>query len=271
MRVIPNDLLAGMIKKHELWLEKKKGGEQLKLKNVVIYDTEIESCNLKDSEFVDCLFNKVHMKLVKFSSSNLIGCTFRDSHIELCDFKDAQLCRSTFNKTKVISFFRNVDMFRSYIVDSDFSNVDFNHGFLQAIVVENSIFNSCCFANVDISQSKFEKTDLSKSNFYKANMENANMVSSKIDECNFEKACLSYAILPERVVQVGPIGSRRDYTIYWIDKDLVLCGCWNEHKGGTLKEFEERVHETYKAKYDPFRLQYEAAIAMFKLLRDVEE
>ena len=271
MRVIPNELLVDMIKKHELWLEKKEEGEQLKLNNVAIYDTKIESCNLKDSEFVDCLFNKVKIKNVNFSSSNLRGCKFRDSDIELSFFKDAQLCCSDFNKTKVNGFFANVDMFRSYISDSDFSDIDFNHGILQSMTVENSIFKSCVFRDADIQQSKFEKTDLSKSDFYKANMENVNLATSKIDGCDFEKACLSWTVLPERVVQVGPIGSRRDYTIYWIDKDIVLCGCWNNHKGGTLKEFEERVHETYKAQYDPYRLQYEAAILMFKALRDIEE
>ena len=96
------------------------------------------------------------------------------------------------------------------------------------------------------------------------------------DEGGGERADLSGANLrgadlSEKIIQVGPIGSRKDYTIYWIDRDVMQCGCWNDYEGGSLEEFKQRVDETYPAenkKTLQYRNEYLAAIAMFERLRD---
>jgi len=49
---------------------------------------------------------------------------------------------------------------------------------------------------------------------------------------NLRWADLRGANLIEKIIQVGPIGSRKDYTIYWIDRDVVQCGCWNNLSDG---------------------------------------
>ena len=77
--------------------------------------------------------------------------------------------------------------------------------------------------------------------------------------------------MSQKIVQVGPIGSRSDYTVYRVEEDIVQCGCWREYMGGALADFVARINEAYPednkdgAKY---RREYLAAIAMFQALRE---
>ena len=84
-------------------------------------------------------------------------------------------------------------------------------------------------------------------------------------------ADLRNADLPAIILQVGPIGSRKDYIVYDASNDSIRCGCWNDYKGGTLAEFEARVEEVYPSeKKDTltFRNQYLAVIGYFKTVRE---
>ena len=73
---------------------------------------------------------------------------------------------------------------------------------------------------------------------------------------------------------VGPIGSRNDYTVYNVTKDMVTCGCWNavdnDGKKNTLDLFKKRVEEEYgndknnKEYYE----QYMSVIEYFKRERE---
>lgn len=118
--------------------------------------------------------------------------------------------------------------------------------------------------------------NLSGANLYGVNLEEANLCESDLrwaNLCyaNLYRANLSGAKLSEKVIQVGPIGSRREYTIFWVDRNLVKCGCWNDYDGGSLDEFKQRVDKTYPAENKDtlqFRNEYLAAIAMFERLRD---
>ena len=113
--------------------------------------------------------------------------------------------------------------------------------------------------------------DLRGANMCKANLFKANLYEADLRGAELRGADLRDVYMNEKIIQVGPIGSRRDYTIFWVDQDLVQCGCWNAYKGGSLEEFKQRVNETYPAENeDPlqFRNEYLAAIAMFERLRN---
>jgi hypothetical protein len=64
-----------------------------------------------------------------------------------------------------------------------------------------------------------------------------------------------------RVINVGPLGSRNKITAYCVDIDYISCGCWN----GTLAEFEKRVKEVYPD--GQHHDEYLAVIQMFKGVR----
>jgi len=77
--------------------------------------------------------------------------------------------------------------------------------------------------------------------------------------------------MSQKIVQVGPIGRRNDYTIYRVDEDIVQCGCWEEYMGGSLADFIARINAVYPEDNEDgmrYRREYLAAIAMFQALRE---
>ena len=119
-------------------------------------------------------------------------------------------------------------------------------------------------ANLREADLRFAK--LRKAILYEADLRWADLYGADLCGADLEEAHLS-----EKVIQVGPMGSRRDYTIFWVDRNLVQCGCWNGYYGGSLDEFKKRVDETYPADNKEtlrYRNEYLAAITMFERLRD---
>jgi hypothetical protein len=55
----------------------------------------------------------------------------------------------------------------------------------------------------------------------------------------------------------------------------VLCGCWNNYKGGTLAEFEARVESVYGEQGETpngkYYIQYMEAIKFFKAMQALRE
>ena len=111
--------------------------------------------------------------------------------------------------------------------------------------------------------------DLRGANLFDADFRGADLRGADLRDTDIHGVNLHGANMSERVVQVGPIGSRRDYMIFWVDRDIVQCGCWNDYEGGSLDEFKNRVDKTYPAENEDtlqFRNEYLAAIAMFERL-----
>ena len=123
----------------------------------------------------------------------------------------------------------------------------------------------------DLSKANLRCANLREASLFRANLFKANLYEADLRGAELRGADLRDVYMNEKIIQVGPIGSRRDYTIFWVDRNLVQCGCWNDYEGGSLDEFKKRVNETYPAENeDPlqFRNEYLAAIAMFERLRN---
>ena len=113
--------------------------------------------------------------------------------------------------------------------------------------------------------------DLRGADLRDADLCDADLRGADLRGANLRYADLCRAILPAIILQVGPIGSRRDYVVYNASDDNILCGCWNDYMGGTLEEFEARVEEVYPSeKKDTlkFRNEYLAVIGYFKTVRE---
>ena len=118
----------------------------------------------------------------------------------------------------------------------------------------------------DLREADLRFAKLRKAILYEADLRWADLYGADLCGADLEETHLS-----EKVIQVGPMGSRRDYTIFWVDRNLVQCGCWNGYYGGSLDEFKKRVDKTYPAENEDtlqYRNEYLAAIAMFERLRD---
>ena len=125
-----------------------------------------------------------------------------------------------------------------------------------------------CEANLceaDLRRADPRRADLSGANLCEADLRRADLCEADLRRADLRRANLYGANLPEKIIQVGPIGSRKDYTIYYVDRDFVECGCWVDGNGNTLESFKKRINEVYpEGKY---RQEYLAAIAMFELLK----
>ena len=113
--------------------------------------------------------------------------------------------------------------------------------------------------------------NLSSANLSGADLRGADLRGANLSGADLRDADLSGANLPAIILQVGPIGSRKDYVVYNVSDDNIRCGCWNHYKGGTLAEFEARVEEVYPSeKKDTlkYRNEYLAVIGYFKTVRE---
>jgi len=116
--------------------------------------------------------------------------------------------------------------------------------------------------------------DLRYANLCGANLRYANLCGADLYGADLRYANLCGADLRGangiNIIQVGPIGSRRATTTYWIDEDRVVCGCWNDYLGGTLDEFQARVHQEH-ANSPRYLAEYTEAIAQFRVAREYAE
>lgn len=116
--------------------------------------------------------------------------------------------------------------------------------------------------------------DLSSANLRGADLSSADLSSADLSGADLSSAYLSGADLDKTYYQVVRIGSRRGTTTYCVDDDNVLCGCWNNYKGGTLEEFKTRVESVYGREgnnpNEQYYDEYMAAITFFAAMKEMK-
>ena len=122
-----------------------------------------------------------------------------------------------------------------------------------------------CGAN--LRGADLRNADLCGANLCGANLYNADLRGADLCGANLCGADLCGANLPKRIIQVGPIGSRKSYIVYNIDDDIVQCGCWRDYRGGTVDEFEARVKDTHADNHQ-YLAEYLGFIVYARLLKE---
>ena len=106
-----------------------------------------------------------------------------------------------------------------------------------------------------------------------ANLRGANLRGADLGDADLGGAYLGGADLDKTYYQVVRIGSRNATTTYCVEDDNVVCGCWNNYKGGTLEEFRKRVESVYgengKTPNKKYYGQYIAAIEFFEKMAEL--
>ena len=160
---------------------------------------------------------------------------------------------------------------RADLREADLSEADLRWANLYGGKLREANMRESNLHGANILDADLRMADLHGANLFNADLRGADLHGADLRDTHIHGANLHRANMSERVVQVGPIGSRRDYTIFWVDRDIVQCGCWNDYEGGSLDEFKQRVDKTYPVKKEDtlqYRNEYLAAIAMFERLRD---
>ena len=109
--------------------------------------------------------------------------------------------------------------------------------------------------------------DLQRADLRGADLQDADLRGADLQGADLQGAYLRGAEMDKTYYQIVRIGSRKGTTTYCVDDDCVLCGCWNNYKGGTLAEFEERVRSVYgqggQTPNSQYFAEYMAAIKFF--------
>lgn len=95
--------------------------------------------------------------------------------------------------------------------------------------------------SADMYRADLSGADLMGANLYDADLSDADLGGADLSGANLRSADLCGANLSDRIIQLGPIGSRRSYICYNASLDEMRCGCFF----GTLAEFEKQVRNTH--------------------------
>ena len=158
----------------------------------------------------------------------------------------------------------------------DSSGKDGEPADLRGANLRGANLRGAALSDADLRGVDLHKANLCEANLFEANLRGANLRGASLSKADLRGADLRGANLrgaaiDQKIVQIGPIGSRNDYTFYRVEEDIIQCGCWRGYAGGSLADFIEHVNDTYPegnedgAKY---RREYLAAIAMFQALRE---
>ena len=128
--------------------------------------------------------------------------------------------------------------------------------------------------SADLSSADLSSADLSSADLRGADLRGADLSGAYLSSADLSSANLSSADLDKTYYQVVRIGSRRGTTTYCVDDDNVLCGCWNNYKGGTLEEFKTRVESVYGREgnnpNEQYYDEYMAAITFFAAMKEMK-
>ena len=120
----------------------------------------------------------------------------------------------------------------------------------------------------DLNGANLSGADLSGADLSGADLSGADLNGANLCEADLSGANLSGADLSKTYYQIVRIGRRNATTTYCVEDDNVVCGCWNNYKGGTLEEFKKRVESVYgkegKMPHKKYYTQYMAAIEFFE-------
>ena len=139
---------------------------------------------------------------------------------------------------------------------------------------ERANLRDAYLSDANLRDANLSDANLSDANLSGADLRGANLRGANLRGANLRDANLSGADLDKTYYQVVRIGSRRGTTTYCVDDDNVLCGCWNNYKGGTLEEFKTRVESVYGREgnnpNEQYYDEYMAAITFFAAMKEMK-
>ena len=202
-----------------------------------------------------------------FCEADLRGVDLRVACLREAILSDADLRNADLRGANLsIAYMEAADLRKADLRDAYLAGAD-----LQGANLRKADLRDADLRGADLRYANLRGADMRRADMRGAVLHEANLCEANLQGANLLGTDLYWANMSQKVVQIGPIGSRNDYTVYRVEEDIVQCGCWREYAGGALADFIARVNETYPegnedgAKY---RREYLAAIAMFQALRE---
>lgn len=140
---------------------------------------------------------------------------------------------------------------------------------------ERADLSNADLSGADLNGANLSGADLSGAYLNGANLCEADLSGADLSGADLGGAYLSGADLGKTYYQIVRIGRRNATTTYCVEDDNVVCGCWNNYKGGTLEEFKKRVESIYgeegKKPNKKYYTQYMAAIEFFEKMASLSK
>jgi len=187
------------------------------------------------------------------------------------------------------AYLSSADLSSADLSSANLSSADLSSANLSGAYLSSADLSSANLSGADLSGADLSGADLSGANLRGANLRGANLRGADLSSADLSSANLSGADLSgadlssanlsgadldKTYYQVVRIGSRRGTTTYCVDDDNVLCGCWNNYKGGTLEEFKTRVESVYGREgnnpNEQYYDEYMAAITFFAAMKEMK-
>ena len=174
---------------------------------------------------------------------------------------------------------RSADLSGADLSGADLSSANLRSADLSGANLRGADLRSADLSGADLSSADLRSADLSSADLRSADLSSADLRSADLSgadlsSANLSSANLRGANLDKTYYQVVRIGSRRGTTTYCVDDDNVLCGCWNNYKGGTLEEFKTRVESVYGREgnnpNEQYYDEYMAAITFFAAMKEMK-
>lgn len=125
----------------------------------------------------------------------------------------------------------------------------------------------------DLRDADLRGANLQDANLRRANLQDTDLRGADLQDTYLQGAYLQGADLDQTYYQITCIGSRNATTTYCVEKNNVVCGCWNHYRGGTLADFKERVKNIYgnygEMPTKRYYRQYMAAIEFFEKMAEL--
>ena len=162
----------------------------------------------------------------------------------------------------------------AYLSGANLRGADLRDANLSDANLSDAYLSGADLRGANLRDANLRDANLSDANLSGADLRGANLRGANLRGANLRDANLSGADLDKTYYQVVRIGSRRGTTTYCVDDDNVLCGCWNNYKGGTLEEFKTRVESVYGREgnnpNEQYYDEYMAAITFFAAMKEMK-
>ena len=184
---------------------------------------------------------------------------------------------------------RRADLQGAYLRRADLQGADLRRADLQGAYLQGADLQGAYLRRADLQGADLQGADLQGADLQgaylqgadlrRADLQGADLQGADLQGADLQGAYLQGAYLDKTYYQITRIGSRNATTTYCVEDDNVVCGCWNNYKGGTLEEFRKRVESVYGENSGKpnkkYYSQYIAAIEFFekmaKLAKKEEE
>ena len=160
------------------------------------------------------------------------------------------------------------DLKGAYLEGADLRGAYFRGADLRGTDLRRADLRGAYLEGANLESADLRYANLKGANLKGVDLRGTDLRGAYLEDTYLGGAYLKGADLNKTYYQITRIGSRNATTTYCVEDDNVVCGCWNNYRGGTLEEFKKRVESVYGKEGEmpnkKYCTQYTAAIKFFE-------